>query len=218
MTKPGLKPPLHLVEEKIIAILPDSITPDSARMIWNHVLQEMCLLMWPPFSAPTEHELVTRYAFTLRAYVEDLSEYPFDVVQHAWKLLRRRVQNRRWPAIADFRIACTEALTHQKINGTSDKGLPFWQKHLQTCVEPLHFSSWIRPLSLHGVADRVATFHAPSALIRDWARRNYEHLLLESIRTKHSDVTDVLLQVAKPAINNLRAESATLSALVENTP
>lgn len=94
MTKTALKPPLHAVRELVLK----QCTGDAragASSIWDNALQEMCLLMWPPFSAPTEQELTDRYALALRAYIEDLGEYPAAIIIRAWKILRRRTLARR---------------------------------------------------------------------------------------------------------------------------
>jgi len=67
---------------------------------------EMMLLFYPPFRADSDEELLELSIIGARAYVEDLSEFPPDVLSKGWREVRRQHKVERWPTIEMIRSCC----------------------------------------------------------------------------------------------------------------
>jgi len=66
----------------------------------------MLLLYYPPFRAETDDELLTYALAGLEDYIDDLKEFPPEIVANAWRQVRRDHKLERWPAIKPWRDAC----------------------------------------------------------------------------------------------------------------
>lgn len=84
------------------------VSHDRLESLWDAVLLPMVSLYYPPFKAADEAELTATAALALRDYVEDLAEFPVDVLREAWKDARRPHKTRDWPALAAIRNAALE--------------------------------------------------------------------------------------------------------------
>lgn len=70
----------------------------------------MVSLYYPPFKAADDSEMTATAALALRDYVEDLAEFPVNVLREAWKDARRPHKTRDWPALAAIRNAALEKM------------------------------------------------------------------------------------------------------------
>lgn len=69
----------------------------------------MLVLYYPPFRADDDIELADQTVIALRAYVEDLAEFPQDALRNGWREVRRAHKVERWPTIQVIRDACIAA-------------------------------------------------------------------------------------------------------------
>lgn len=70
------------------------------------MISEMTLLLYPPFEAKTDDELLLQCTVALRAYIEDLAEFEQGPLAAAWREVRRKHTTVRWPTIETIRSAC----------------------------------------------------------------------------------------------------------------
>lgn len=66
----------------------------------------MLSLYYPPFRADDDVELLDLAVTGIRAYIEDLSEFPASVLEVGWRACRRDHRTERWPTIGAIREAC----------------------------------------------------------------------------------------------------------------
>lgn len=66
----------------------------------------MVILYYPPHRAPDDAELEYECNVALRDYLEDLAEFPAEILRGGWREARRTHKTQAWPTIAAIRNAC----------------------------------------------------------------------------------------------------------------
>ncbi len=75
-------------------------------------------MYYPPFRAEDETELLRLAIVGMRPYVEDLAEFKPDIIETAWRNVRRGHKVERWPTLQSIREECLR-LTDR---GSSERG------------------------------------------------------------------------------------------------
>lgn len=115
----------------------------------------MVLLYYPPFRANDDDEMMELATIALRAYVEDLVQYPEPTLRRAWREVRRAHKVERWPTIQTILEACSEG--RPAIAGGSGRYRP------ATEIEREYQMRAYGQVRMDNVTDRDASYHRRQA-------------------------------------------------------
>jgi len=84
--------------------------------------------------------------------------------------------------------------TTDKRNGDQNELLQQWEtvsNHLRAEIGEASYQSWLRPMTVRGMADGVVTISVPTRFMRDWAAAHYQDRLAELWRAENEALTAV---------------------------
>ena len=97
--------------------------------------------------------------------------------------------------------------TPQIDNGNRDKGvqkelLLQWEtvsSHLRAEIGEASYQSWLRPMTVRGMADGIITIAVPTRFMRDWAAAHYQDRMTELWQAENSELKGVEIVVNSAA-------------------
>lgn len=100
-------PQTDAIRKSLMSYFDDS-EKDKARaeQVWDKVLQEMLLLYRSQHRAGNDLDQKDQTVLALRAYVEDLMDFDWDILKEGWREARRAHKTGFWPTINAIRGAC----------------------------------------------------------------------------------------------------------------
>ena len=86
----------------------ENVTQASINRIWSDCLEAMLVLYLPPHRDSDEAESEATCARALQDYIEDLVDFPSEILKAGWKDVRRTHKRLGWPLIGEIRSSCVQ--------------------------------------------------------------------------------------------------------------
>jgi hypothetical protein len=166
-----------------------SAIPADIERLWEGFLEDMLILYLPPHRGSDISDSEAVCSRALRNYIEDLSEYPSDILQTAWKSVRRSHRGLGWPLIAEIRDACKFA--QQESRGPQQPKIDVFKRLQHKTDEINRLARSYTESFMRGELGRQAIEEGWSGDLRDfvWRRAHLQSQRIVRLGGGHIDVT-----------------------------